>query len=158
MAAPKGNKYWHFRNKHGRDFKYTPELLWDEAINYFDWVEKNPLKEQKGFAFQGVVTKAEFNKMRAMTIAGFCLFADISIQTWENYGKNQDFIDVTTQISNIIRTQKFEGAAAELLNPNIIARDLNLVERSEMNATMLNSSPLSPEEIAMARKDFNNEL
>ena len=34
-------------------------------------------------------------------------------------------------MEQIIRTQKFEGAAAELLNPNIIARDLGLADRSE---------------------------
>ena len=32
-------------------------------------------------------------------------------------------------IDSIIRTQKFEGAAADLFNANIISRDLGLVDR-----------------------------
>ena len=130
MAAPKGNKYWQFRDKHGRDYKYQPEELWNEAVQYFEWVESNPLLEEKGFAFQGVVTKETFAKMRAMTITGFCLFADIALVTFEEYKKNEDFNYTITRIENIIREQKFTGAAADLLNPNIIARDLGLTEKT----------------------------
>jgi hypothetical protein len=135
MAAPKGNKYWEFRGKHGRDFKYTPEALWDEAKLYFEWVEENPLWEEKGFAFQGIVTKERFAKMRAMTLQGFFLYADISHQTWENYKENKDFVEITTRIEGIIKSQKFEGAAADLLNPNIIARDLGLSDKQNIDHT-----------------------
>jgi len=131
---PKGNNYWQFRNKHGRDHKYTPDALWKEAEEYFQWVEDNPLWEQKGFAFQGVVTKENFPKMRAMTITAFQLFADICPKTWINYKGNNDFLQVTTRIEKHIRSQKFEGAAAELLNPNIIARDLGLKEKSDVTS------------------------
>ena len=131
MGAPKGNNYWQFRNKHGRDYKYTPEQLWDEFIQYSKWIENNPLYEEKGFAFQGQVTKERFAKMRAMTISGFCLFANIDHKTFDKYKEIKDFIPVATRIDNSIRTQKFEGAAAELLNPNIIARDLGLADKQE---------------------------
>ena len=131
MAWEKGNKYWEFRGKHGRDFKYTPESLWEEALKYFEWVEENPLKEEKIFAYQGEITKGVISKMRAMTIAGFCLFADICEKTFFNYRNDKDYLQVITRIENVIKTQKFEGAAAELLNPNIIARDLGLKEQSE---------------------------
>ena len=128
MAAPVGNKYWEMRGKHGRDYEYTPEALWNEALKYFEWVEANPLIESKPFAFQGEITIAQVPKMRAMTIGGFCLFADISFETFSKYRKTDDFIEVTTRIEACIREQKFTGAAAELLNPNIIARDLGLME------------------------------
>ena len=36
-----------------------------------------------------------------------------------------------SQVEDIIRTQKFEGASAELLNVSIIARDLGLADKSE---------------------------
>ena len=35
-------------------------------------------------------------------------------------------------MKQIIKTQKFEGAAAELLNANIIARDLGLADKKEL--------------------------
>ena len=137
-AAPKGNKYWEFRNKHGREYEYSPEALWREAVKYFEWVESNPLKEEKVFHAQGIITKAEVNKMRAMTINGFCLFADITYQTFLNYRDNKDFFEVVTRIEETIRSQKFEGAAADLLNPNIIARDLGLKDKVENETTSIN--------------------
>lgn len=141
MVAPKGNKYWEFRDKHGRDYEYTPEALWDEAVAYFKWVDDNPLYESVLVAKGIVINKGEANeetvysttmpKMRAMTIKAFCLFADICDTTWENYSKNKDFIAVTTRIRNTIYSQKFEGAAATLLHPNIIARDLGLKDETK---------------------------
>ena len=134
MAAPKQNNYWQFRNKHGRDYKYTPKTLWEEAEKYFAWVDEHPLWEMKVFAFQGVVTEHQVPKVRAMTITAFTLFADIEIRTWSNYSRNEDFIPVITRIENHIKSQKFEGAAAELLNPNIIARDLGLKDKADVTS------------------------
>ena len=46
MAAPKNNDFWKFRSKHGRDKLFeSPELLWEEACKYFQWIKDNPLKE-----------------------------------------------------------------------------------------------------------------
>ena len=45
--------------------------------------------------------------------------------------KSDDFSMITTRVDGIIRTQKFQGGAADLLNPNIIARDLGLVDKKE---------------------------
>jgi hypothetical protein len=70
--------------------------------------------------------------MRAMTIEGLCIFLDIEQRTWLNYTKREDFIPVTSRACEIIRTQKFAGAAADLLNANIIARDLGLADKNEL--------------------------
>ena len=152
MAAPKGNKYWEFRNKHGRDYKYQPEELWNEFIEYCKWVEDNPLWESvlvsKGIKIQtdeGVkeVYSTPMPKMRAMTLRAFQVFADINHSTWENYKKNKDFIAITTRIENIVYSQKFEGSAAGLLNPNIIARDLGLSEKHEHSGEIKNTQEIT---------------
>lgn len=146
MAAKEGNKYWEFREKHGRDYKYTPDKLWEEAVMYFRWIEANPLWESVVVA-KGIkktdkdgkeITEHLLSvpKMRAMTITGFQLFADICHVTWANYKKNEDFITVITRIDDLVYSQKFEGAAATLLNPNIIARDLGL--KDEQKTTQVN--------------------
>lgn len=131
-GAPLGNKFWMARSSHGRNpiFK-NPEQLWTACHEYFDWVEANPLWEEKGFAFQGVVTHEVFPKMRAMTIGGLCIFLDITEETWRNYRANDDFFGVITKVEQVIRNQKFSGAAADLLNANIIARDLGLKDNHE---------------------------
>lgn len=44
----------------------------------------------------------------------------------------EGFSDITTRAEEIIYDQKFSGAAADLLNANIIARDLGLKEQSQV--------------------------
>lgn len=127
MAAPKGNRFWEARSTHGRKPLFqTPDALWDACTQYFVWVEENPLWEEKLFAYQGEVTRGTAYKMRAMTVSGLCLFLDIERKSWDNYRDRKDYLHIVTRVEEIIRDQKFSGAAAELLNPNIIARDLGL--------------------------------
>lgn len=133
MSAPVGNEFWKARSSHGRKPIFaSPDDLWTACIEYFEWVEANPLYETKGFAFQGVVTKETFPKMRAMSISGLCIFLDIGRRSWDGYRENKDFVPVCEAVEETIRTQKFEGASADLLNPSIIARDLGLADRSEV--------------------------
>lgn len=132
MAAPKGNQFWKARTKHGRDKLFSSgEALWEACQEYFQWVEDNPLWEEKLFAFQGQITRDTVYKMRAMTIGGLCTFLDIDQSTWWEWRRQDGFSKIVTRVEEIIREQKFSGAAAELLNPNIIARDLGLVEKQE---------------------------
>ncbi len=136
MAAPAGNSFWEVRSTHGRAPIFgSPEQLWGACCEYFAWIEANPLYEAKAFAFQGTVTVESLPKMRAMTIAGLCIFLDIAVRTWGDYRERQDFVPVTMRVDEIIRTQKFQGAAADLLNANIIARDLGLTDKSEIDQT-----------------------
>lgn len=133
MAAPAGNSFWQARSSHGRKPKFeTPDILWDACVEYFEWIEQNPLWEDKLVTFQGAATHEPVAKMRAMTISGLCIFLDISQQAWGEYRSREDFGEVTSRVDEIIRTQKFQGAAADLLNPNIIARDLGLADKSEL--------------------------
>ena len=140
-AAPKGNQFWKLRSKHGRDKLFaTPELLWEAACEYFDWCENTPLKETKAFAFQGVINTAELSVMRAMTLSQLCFYLNCSENYFRHFKSNlpkdsQDFITVINEIESVIYNQKFQGAAANLLNANIIARDLGLVDRSETDVT-----------------------
>jgi hypothetical protein len=134
MPAPKGNRFWEARSSHGRKPIFaSPEELWLACQEYFTWVEDNPLWEDKLLTFQGSATHEPVAKMRAMTLDGLSIFLDIDIETWRNYSKREDFFGVTSRVERIIRTQKFAGAAADLLNPNIIARDLGLADKSEFS-------------------------
>ena len=136
MPAPKGNQFWKARSKHGRDkLIASTELLEESCIEYFEWVENNPLKEEKLFAFQGNVTKESCSKMRAMTIDGLCIFLNIDTLTWRNWREDKDYLIVITWAESIIRQQKFAGAAADMLNANIIARDLGLTDKKDIEIT-----------------------
>jgi len=85
----------------------------------------------KGTEDETVVYSTALPKMRAMTLKAFQIFADISHTTWDNYCDKEDYVAITTRVKDIIYSQKFEGAAATLLNPNIIARELGLKEHAE---------------------------
>lgn len=130
MAAPKGNRFWELRSSHGRNPIFSrPEDIWAAACEYFEWVETTPLLEQKVFNGKDGIVKTEVTKMRAMTLDGLCIFLDIGKSTWEDYRKRDDFSGVCARVEAVIRSQKFAGAAADLLNASIIARDLGLSEK-----------------------------
>ena len=136
MPAPKGNRFWEKRSSHGRDPVFTDSAqLWKVCQEYFQEVEDNPLWEDKPFNYQGAVVVNTVAKMRAMTIGGLCIFLDICEKTWANYRERKDFLQVITKAESVIRDQKFSGAAADLLNANIIARDLGLKDESKREFT-----------------------
>jgi hypothetical protein len=133
LSAPKGNRFWEARSSHGRKPIFaTPEDLWSACVEYFAWVEDNPLWEDKITSYQGENKHEPVAKMRAMTLDGLTIFLDIGTQTWYDYAGREDFSEVTRAVDKEIRTQKFAGAAADLLNANIIARDLGLADKSEL--------------------------
>ena len=147
MSAPKGNRFWEARSKSGRNPTFSsPEQLWDSCVEYFEWVEDNPLQEEKATQFQGAFIKGTVSKMRAMTIGGLSIFLDISQETWSNYRKREGFLGVTRKVEDIIKHQKFSGAAADLLNANIIARDLGLADKREVKGD-LHVTDMSEEEL-----------
>ena len=146
MSADKGNKFWLKRSTHGRKPIFaTPEDLLEAACEYFDWCHENPLFEMKPFNVNGEIIQEPVAKMRAFTIGGLCVFLDIDQQTWANYREKEDFFGVVRQVEDIIRDQKFTGAASGLFNANIIARDLGLKDASEVANTHANpdGSPVS---------------
>jgi hypothetical protein len=134
MAAPKGNSFWEARSSHGRKPIFaSPDELWDACVEYFEWVEANPLWEDNIISFRGAATHVPVAKLRPMTLEGLYIFLDISHACWQNWREHtdEDFVAVVTRVEQIIRTQKFSGAVADLMNPNIIARDLGLADRKE---------------------------
>jgi len=158
MAAPKGNKFWELRSKHGRDRLFaTPDLMWEAACEYFQWCEDNPFYEseqKKGNTNLKIETKLSkkavesltdnivlLPKMRPFTMQGICRYLNCNVQYFDDFEKSlvnkedqlsKDFSLVITRIRETIYEQKFSGAASGFLNPNIIARDLGLSDKQEL--------------------------
>lgn len=140
MSAPVANEYWMMRTKHGRDRLFSdPKVLLKAAFDYFKWRENNPLYETD---FRGKdATEVQIPKMRAFTLNGLCIYLGVNSEYFNQFKKSlegrsdeisQDFSWVITTIYDIIYDQKFTGAAAGFLNPNIIARDLGLTDKQEI--------------------------
>lgn len=139
-----GNQAWKARTKHGRDKLFAnSDILWAACVEYFEWNSANPLWEAKSYQYQGVPVQDCIPKMRAMTIAGLCIFLDITQVTWRDYKSNPDFSFIIDKVEAIIRTQKLEGAAADLLNANIIARELGLADKNNVDVTT-NGKDMAP--------------
>ena len=130
MAPPKGNSFWKMRMTIGRTNKLTPTRLKNEAIKYFEWVEANPFKVTKAAMFQGEQIDLTEEKPRIMTIGAFCRFVGIGEQTLADYGKQDAYSGIVSDIKGLIYDYKLEGASAGLFNSNIIARELGLGERT----------------------------
>ncbi|MEO1948493.1 DNA-packaging protein [Thioclava sp.] len=133
-----GNRFWEARSSAGPKPKFkAADDLWSACVEYFEWVEEHPLQEAKAFAYEGSVTVEALPKMRAMTLTGLCLFIDISRSTWDDWRTSRpDLSDVITRAEAVIYEQKFSGAAAGLLVPNIIARDLGLSDKVEQTGAI----------------------
>jgi hypothetical protein len=158
MPAPKGNQFWKLRSKHGRKKLFTtPKLLMQAATEYFQWVDNNPwikkeqlkkptvIKDKDGN--QRVETIANIPTARPYTLSGLCIYLGVNSQYFIDFKeslrpkdgekmikKNKDFSEVIHAIEEIIRTQKFEGAAVGAFNANIIARDLGMVDKKDVTS------------------------
>ena len=136
MAALKGNEYWKLRSKDGKDKKYpTPKDLLDACNEYFQWVQDNPLMEAQVVKYKDYAELMQVPKMRPLTIQGLCNYIDLSVEGWRLYKARKDYVEITTRVEQIIYNNKFEGAASGFLNPNIIARDLGLQDKKELEHT-----------------------
>ena len=109
------------------------------CYEYFEAVTKNPLKEQKAF---GTGLRMTVNRMRPFTLKGLYVFLGINRQTWENYKKQEGFLAIVEEVEDIIYTQKFEGAAAGLLKENIIARELGLADKTDIDFNKMSDEQL----------------
>ncbi len=146
MPAEIGNKYWQLRKKHGKDkvFK-SPEELWQKSCEYFEWIDDNQALKND---FKGKDVEEVFYAFdRPYTEGGLITFLKISDTTWENYcsGKKpwKDYVAVASTIKRIIRTNKFEGASIGFFSANIIARDLGLADKKEVEANVTGEMILS---------------
>lgn len=117
----------------GRPKRITPEELYTEAIEYFEWCEDNPLPEQKIFHAQGIVTKDTIFHKRPYTYNGLYLYTGLNSSTYHEYKSYSDYSDVIKFIDDSIRENKYIGAAAGYFNANIIARDLGLRDSQDVD-------------------------
>ena len=144
-----GNQFWRKRKKHGKDPKFlTPEHMWEACCEYFIWVDENPMQECKVFSHQGEIIYAPLFKPRPMTISGMCVFLGIAHRTWSDYRHREEFAEMVSEVEAVIFDQKFAAAAADLMNPTIIARDLGLKEYHsqtvDVNVTKIERTVVKP--------------
>jgi len=129
-------QFWKAKPKAGRKKHYEPEELWDAACEYFQWVDENPLKEQRIYSTKDGLQTRYISKKRVYTQLGLQIFLGISTNTFCNYangnGTYKEFPHIISNIKEVIFNQKFEGASSGFFKENFIARDLGLVDKKKV--------------------------
>lgn len=146
-----GNQFWLRRATHGRDMLFgSPTLLDEAAGEYFEDIVKNPIYSVD---FKGKdATRVMVPHIEPFTINGMCLFFKCSNSWWRNFKANQkkiknneeakeesrelarDFLAVIHAIEQIITRQKFSGAVCGMYNANIIAREMGLIDKTDLTS------------------------
>lgn len=140
MAAPIGNKFWKARSKHGRDKIFaTPNDLLMAAYEYFDWNAKNPwYKKELLKSGDRAGELVDVPVERPLSERGLCSFIGVNTLYLNQFEKSckekgeEDFSKVIAHIREIIDRQQLEGAKLGVFNHNIVARELGLIERSDL--------------------------
>jgi hypothetical protein len=155
-----GNRFWEARSSAGPKPKFADsEALWASCLEYFNWVADNPLYADNLVTFQGSATHEPIAKMRAMTIGGLCIFLDIDRTTWGDWKESRaDLSHVITRAEAVIYTQKLEGAAADLLNGSIIARELGLADKKDHMSSDRSMSPKGGLDVSKLSTDALAEI
>lgn len=142
----KGNQLWRMSLKARLEGAYkikSPEDLLEKVCAYFDTLEEHPLQEAQLVSFQGVSNLEDVPKMRAPTLLGLCAFLGVYKDTWGGWRRGEKRVELQPIVrwaEQVMHDIKFTGAAAGLLNPGLIGRDLGLADKTEI--TGLNGGPI----------------
>ena len=123
------------KNWAGRPPAYeTAEALQEDVNSYLKWVADNPLFETKAFG-TGLVT--EVPRKRYPTVEGCAIYCGVVSRTWRSWKvPDHPLRDVVIQAEEMMAQIKLEGAASGFFNSTIVARDLGLKEKSEVDTKM----------------------
>lgn len=150
--AFQGDQFWQKRAPFAGQvpaFK-DPQEMYEAALEAFNWLHEHPLREQVAFHYKGTVVKSYVTKMRPFTWKAVAMCMGIGEAAFKAYRNKDDFAPVVQWITDVIHTQKFEGAATGLLNANFIARDLGMADRSEL--TGKDGGPLKTQDVTDEEK------
>lgn len=129
----------------------SPELLWKYFEDYVMHEQNNPMYKIEYIGKEGRKERTPLET--PITFEGFeCYLADRGIiEDLSNYAANshnayEEFTTIITRIRKNCFVHNFKGASVGLFNPNIIARKLGLVEKSETDVK-LRQTPFLPEDL-----------
>lgn len=135
MPAPKGNQFWKLADPEclgkPRLFK-TPKDLWEACKPYFEHVDNNPFVTTETTQSEKGTYLKEVNHKIPYTWEG--LYTFLGISNLDRYREKEEYAAIITHIGSIIRNHKFSGASAGIFNANIIARDLGLMEKTDITS------------------------
>lgn len=117
----------------------TPKDMLTAIADYFQWVDDNPYKEHD---FIGKDGRSDYRqKLRPYTWQGLCLFLGVNTVYFNEFEARikkgeimggQDFSKVITYAREVIYDNKLSGATSNLFSHHIVARDLGLADKKQL--------------------------
>lgn len=175
MGAPEGNKFA-LGNDGGNDFKFTPkdfDLAWQQYFQYTDetpWIKHEVLKsgERAGELIPVPVAQP-------YTEFGFCAFHNLGDRYLYKLSKTiekhlsdpestkkhvcEELGTILSQARARCKAQKFAGAAVGAFNANLIAKDLEMVSKTEnLNENTNMNVNLTKDEMKEIHDALNSEF
>jgi hypothetical protein len=122
------------------------EALLNAFDEYAEMIRDDKMLEEKlHFDKDGNSSYASLGRMRAMSLAGFRRFLGVGKTAFEKWMKErEDLQEAFELIRDAMFDQKFSGAAAGLLKEGIVMRDLGMVDRQELSASVGSAAPPPP--------------
>lgn len=133
MAWTKDNILWMLRSTNGRESKITDINEFERLVlEYFEKAVDENIIVNQIFDQHGVrhdISKPiPFTKEGLALHCGYCSWN--ALKNIVNQG--DDFLKVLTRAETIIYKQKFDHASVGVYNHSIIARDLGLIDKQEI--------------------------
>lgn len=142
----KGNQLWQLAELGKKKIFETPDELLKGAYEYFEWCENNPIVKEdfiRGGENAGKIIY--INLERPYLLEGLCIYLNVNTlyithleaREKEKLEKDptnvsaRDYTKVISHIRQVIYDKKYNGAAVNIFNHNIIARDLGLVDKKD---------------------------
>lgn len=136
-----------FKYVFGRPPKYTPQDIAEQFEAYVKDCEENPITVETIYRKQVNENlnekrregqKREQKFARPLTVGDFVVrWLGMSMTWWQNFDQRKThrdhFVGVKKSIEQYCYDVKFNGAAVGLYNANIIARDLGLKDKVEVD-------------------------
>lgn len=108
--------------------KYTPETLATKFDEYVKYINEHPLWKQ--VATKGGIV--DIDVKQPLTLVGFCVFADITMQTFINYESQETYFEVTARVRERVAADQIAGAMAGLYDSSIVSRVQRLADRQDI--------------------------
>lgn len=154
-TPPKWESPWFTESSFGKSAAFdNPDDLFKACLEYLEWAAKNPLVSEKIMLTRnGAVKRAPVYKMRVATLSGLVTYLGITRVAWHHYRhhKGEAFGNVVSRVDELLRVQKEEGAAAEMLNPAITARLLGLADKQEVTSPDGSMTPKTTQTIDFSK-------
>ena len=153
MAAPEGNEYYKLCKNPGAPKKYDADKLRKKINEYFKHIDNTPIQKRKTETHRGEIKEIIEYLPKPYTLTGLCNYLHITMHTLKSYESDDDLMQLIIHARQIIYQNKFEGAANNTFNSNLIALELGLKAKEEQTINNI-ILPLGSTEIQQISKDL----